>query len=174
LPPPSLTFPPVHAATGWPRFPLPGLGPRGIVQFATPGAHEVGVFGAPPPELPVEFESEEVPLVPPLPLVDVVRADPVLVPVVKLLCPLPEFEVGGQLSALSCPAVHGAWCPELAAPEFPEEFVSEEAPPVLPLPLVDVVMPVPAELVVDPVLPTDIVDCVPLRPVTGMIVCPPV
>lgn len=34
---------------------------------------------------------------------------------------------------------------------------------------------VEVELVVVPVLPCDIVDCVPLpRPVTGMIVCPPV
>jgi len=56
---------------------------------------------------------------------------------------------------------------------FEVEPEPEPVPVVEPVvvPLTDVVE---VELVVDPVLPTDIVDCVPLRPVTGMIVCPPV
>ena len=65
-------------------------------------------------------------------------------------------------------------------PVEPPVCVFEVEPLFEPEPVVEpvvVLLPgvVEVELVVVPVLPTDIVDCVPLpRPVTGMIVCPPV
>lgn len=89
LPPLSLTFPPVQAGACGPRPWLPELEPMGIEQAATPGGQVLEVLVVPPFVLPEEVVNEDVPLLLPLPLVDVVMPVPVFA-----LDVLPPDEVG--------------------------------------------------------------------------------